>query len=145
MFKRFFKAEKDAKNLGFCQQKSERDFQIAPEKVDGQKGGTGAAGNWQFRSYKIIYSTGPGGFSVAVGHSHSDSPAACGRLLAIRWNGKDGNDLDIGFPKNTDQPNWFPIPREFSAIFLSHLETLRELDTSLQDPSDLAQKVPFPK
>lgn len=112
------------------------DLAVNSRIVSGQKGGEKAAGNWQFKKHKILYDTGPGGYSVALGESFCDSANACGRMLAMRWNGAGLNDKDIGFPKNAQAPHWFPIPREFTPSVVAKLKELHETEQLLEQWED---------
>ena len=106
--------------------KTKNDFAVPPKKVVGQSGGP-EAGGWNFTKRKVIYDTGPSGFSVAIGTNQCDSPTACGLMLAMRWNGAKNNDKDKGFPKSGVGGQWFPIPKEFAAGVIEKLRELKHL------------------
>ncbi len=104
-----------------------------PRDVGGQKDPGPANGQWKFRMEKVLYDTGAGGYSVAHGESFCDSTNACGRMLAMRWNGAGLNDKDIGFPKNGAAAHWFPIPREFTAVVVNKIRETQEIEECLKN------------
>ncbi len=139
MFKRLFIGSRkstgpheEARNSGL-----DSEFATSPRKADGPKGAGIKTGRWEFKKEKVIYDSGPGGFAVAVGEGFSDSVDACGKLLAIRWNGAGLNDADIGTPKSTPYPQWFPIPREFGGLIISRLIEIRDLESTIETWPDV--------
>jgi hypothetical protein len=52
----------------------------------------------------IIYNSG--NFSIAIGTWNQDGT----RRFAMRWNEKDGNPHDKGYPSVFQHPMWFQLP-----------------------------------
>ncbi len=53
------------------------------------------------RSVDVLYSDGPGSWSVAL-LNYGDA-----ERVGIRWNGREGEKLGMGNPQSRGQPTWF--------------------------------------
>ena len=69
-------------------------------------------------SVDVIYSSGPGGWSVA----RLEYDGVEDRI-GIRWNGSDDSS-GIGNPQSRGMPTWFVVPEEFSALVQEQAEHL---------------------
>jgi hypothetical protein len=69
-------------------------------------------------SVDIIYSSGPGGWSVAR-LEYDGVPDRIG----IRWNGSE-EQAGMGNPQSRGKPTWFVVPEEFSTLVREQAEQL---------------------
>jgi hypothetical protein len=69
----------------------------------------------RIRSHDLLYSTGPGGWSVALLDFDG------GERLGIRWNGSQ-DEPGIGNPQSRARPTWFVVPEELAAVVRERVE-----------------------
>ena len=128
MFKRYKK--KSGAELSDQQEFSQTpEFYLPPEEANGPKGQN--EGCWKFDKKDVLFNSGVGGFSVAIGTAYSASEDARGEMIAMRWNGVEENQLDTGFPKTGKSAEWFPIPREFACQILIKTKELADGNAAL--------------
>ena len=73
---------------------------IVPGDVDSPRG--------RWRLHLVLYDGGEGNWSAAEGQWENNG--RWDAVLAIRWNGKDGDKL--GNPQSRGRPTWFIVPKE---------------------------------
>ena len=91
--------------------KEDRMSYIDPETVHAPKS------HWKL--HEILFNTGNGGWSVASGEWDGEES------LAIRWNGREGDD-GVGSPQSRGYATWFLIPSALESALRREVETLSE-------------------
>ena len=76
---------------------------------------------WQFG--KLIYRDRVTEWSVAKGRWKN---GGWENVLAIRWNGKEGEEGERGHPFAGSQPAWFILPAALQAAILNEIKKLKE-------------------
>ncbi len=71
------------------------------------------------RSVDVIYSSGPGGWAVAL-LEYDGRPS-----VAIRWNGSE-QEPGIGNPQSRGRPTWFVVPDELATAVRDRAEQLAD-------------------
>ena len=94
-----------------------------PQNVDSPKG--------RWRLHTVLYDGGEGNWSVSEGQWEQDG--RWGDVLAIRWNGKDIDEL--GSPQSRGRATWFIVPKELEQAIRAVIADLRsDAATPLQPP-----------
>lgn len=74
-----------------------------------------------WRTGKVLYDGGEGGFSVTEGQWENEEGRWEDRV-GIRWNGKAGSE--IGNPQSRGQPTWFVLPPDLERAVRKSVEAL---------------------
>lgn len=64
---------------------------------------------------EILYSSGPGGWSLARLEFDGEE------CLGMRWNG-DEHERGIGNPQSRGRPTWFVVPNELAGVIRDEIE-----------------------
>ncbi len=71
---------------------------------------------------KVLHDAGPGAWAAALldydGHE----------VIALRWNGGDGDESGIGNPQSRGRPTWFVVPDPLMDIVREKVEQMRDAE-----------------